>query len=149
MFALTSRRRKLFASSGAMFVCAGFALIPVFGHAAPGPERLSPDVVAVPIPDGRIPVREIRPHGDPFARALPAMGERKSARVPSPQKKRDARLVAIVMGAAPHALLSLENGATQIVAVGDVIEGTRIVSIVSDTVILADGRCLQFSEKQR
>jgi hypothetical protein len=130
-----------------MFVCAGFALIPLFGQSAPGPDRLSPSVVVLSIPDARILAREIRPRGDPFARALPSLGERKTARNPSPPKKRDARLVAIAMGAAPHALVSLEGGKTQIIGVGDAIEGSRVVSIAADTVVLADGRRLHFSEK--
>ncbi len=130
-----------------MFVCAGFALIPLFGRSAPIAERLSPETFPVPIPEARILMSEIRPRGDPFARALPVVGERKTARATAPPKKREARLVAIAMGAVPHALLSLGSGTTRIVGVGDAIEGTRIVSIASDKVVLADGQRLQFSEK--
>jgi hypothetical protein len=130
-----------------MFVCAGFALIPLFGQSAPAPEGLPPNTLVLPIPDDRVLVREFRPHSDPFARALPSLGDRKIARAPMPPKRRDARLVAVAIGATPHALLSLESGTTQIVGVGDAIEGTRIVSIAADRVVFADGRRLTFSEK--
>jgi hypothetical protein len=148
VLAPTGRKRKLLASSGAMFVCAGFALIPLFGHAAAGSERLADPTVVASIPEGPISIPDVRPHADPFARALPAVGETKvQRRGAPPKKKRDVRVIAIVMGTQPHALLSLESGATQIVGIGDAIEGTRIASIASDMVVLADGRRLQFSQK--
>lgn len=148
MLALTYRKRKLLASSGAMFVCAGFALIPLFGHSAPDNERTSASTVVASIPDIRTPVYDVRPHADPFARALPAVTEAKvQRRGTPPKKKRDVRVIAIVMGAQPHALLSLDSATTQIVGIGDAIEGTRIASIASGVVVLADGRRLQFSDR--
>jgi len=131
-----------------MFVCAGFALIPLFAHSAPMAEGVSQNAVVVPLPDARILVPEIHPHSDPFARALPAGRERKVARVSPTPKKSDVRVVAIVMGHVPHALLTIEGGTTQIVGLGDAIEGTRVVSIAADMVVLSDGRRLQFSENK-
>lgn len=130
-----------------MFVCAGFALIPLFGQSAPAPERLSPSTVTVRVPHDWSSSHEIRPRGDPFARALPAVSERKNAGVPPRPKKHDVHVLAIVMGAAPHALLALGSGGTQIVGVGDAIEGRRVLSIAADRVVLADGQHLRFSEK--
>lgn len=130
-----------------MFVCAGFALIPLFAHSAPAVEGVPIYEAAVRLPDARNVGAEIRPRGDPFARPLPAGPERKVGRAPLLSKKRDARVVAIVMGASPHALLTLDDGRTQIIGVGDSIEGKRVVGIVSDSVILEGRQRLHFQEK--
>jgi len=130
-----------------MFVCAGFALIPLFAHSAPVVDGIATYAAVTRLPDARNVRPEIRPRGDPFARALPDGPKNKVGRAPSPSKKRDARVVAIVMGAPPHALLTFESGTTQIVGVGDAVEGKRVVNIVPDTVILAGGQRLRFLEK--
>ena len=150
MLTLTSRKRKLFASSGAMFVSAGFALIPLFGHSAPSRQFASANGVAAPISETRIGAGEVRPRTDPFARELPAIGGTTISRAAAPPKKqRSLRVIAIVMGTKPHALLLLEGGNTQIVGVGDPIETTRVAWIVSDGIVLADGRHLKLSERSQ
>ena len=149
MKALSYRRRKLLASSGAMFVCAGFAMMPLIGRPSIVDERRDNPGVTDTIAERGMTFREIHPHTDPFARVFPFGSGAGINRTARPVKPRSAaRVAAIVMGNTPHALLETESGATQIVEIGDRVDGTRIAGIVADALILADGRRLKFSEKR-
>lgn len=131
-----------------MFVCAGFAMIPLIGASTPANEMSSPLPASARLPEGDSLTGAIRLRADPFSRALPLMPKTKISRsAPASKKEPDMRVIAIVSGLTPHALLSFANGSTQIVGIGDAVERTRITSIVSDTVVLADGRRLKFSER--
>ena len=149
MRALSYRRRKLIASSGAMFLCAGFALIPLIGSSTPAPNIIAPKTTGTLLGDAGVPRGELRLRADPFSRVLPIAPQARMFRPVLVKKKQDLRIVAIAFGTRPHALVSLPEGSTQIVGVGDAIEGTRVLSILANAVVLFDGRHLSFTERSQ
>jgi len=58
----------------------------------------------------------------------------------------DASVRGLAFGQKPKAVIEVE-GAAKIVAPGDVIDGMRVASILSDRIILNDGSVLMFARK--
>jgi hypothetical protein len=143
-----SRRTTALISLGAGFICAGFALVPVLTRSAPE-ANVKPAAGISDVPASPPSVAEIRPHNDPFIRALPGVSDAKPVHLGPLRKKSEIRVTAIVAGTVSRALVTLGSGDAQIVKVGDPIDTTTIASISQDAVVLADGRHLVLSETHR
>lgn len=143
-----SRRTTALISLGAGFICAGFALVPVLTRSAPE-VNVKPAAGISDVPASPASVAEIRPHNDPFIRALPGVSDAKPVQLGPLRKKSEIHVTAIVAGTVSRALVTLGSGDAQIVKVGDPIDTTTIASISQDAVVLADGRHLVLSETHR
>ena len=87
---------------------------------------------------------------DPFARNLPALAQRPIASSLVAKKKQQHGhpfLRAVVAGA--HARALVDDGSIRIVEVGDTVDGSRVVDIEPDGVVLSDRRRLGFGETTR
>jgi hypothetical protein len=140
--------RSILVSLGAGFICAGFALVPMLTRSAPE-ANVKPAAGVSDMPASPASVAEIRPHNDPFVRALPGVSDTKPAHLGPLRKKSEIHVTAIVVGTVSRALVTLGNGDAQIVKAGDSIDTTTIASISADAVVLADGRHLVLSETHR
>ena len=146
MFALEHRSRCSIAATGAVLIGIALALVPLYGSSAVNATMTKRDnlqTAAASLSDDLVPgLPQIR---DPFARYLPAP----PSTIPVPQLKKRTRrghpfVRAIVAGPQPRALV--EDGSTRIVAIGDDVDGSAIVDIEPDTLVLHDGRRLGFGE---
>jgi hypothetical protein len=142
------KRTTVLISLGAGFICAGFALVPVLSRSAPDMTvKPAMDIAEASVSPAIL--AEIRPHNDPFVRALPGVSDAKPVRLGPLRKKREINVTAIVAGTVSRALVTFGSGDAQIVKVGDAIDSTRIALISPDEVVLADGRHLVLSETHR
>lgn len=149
MVALSGRLRSLIAAVGAATACAGFALVPLYGQPATdrGPNSLRPGGTTVTLPSE--PNARLPAVSDPFARKWDDGGNVAAHQAGHlPRQRHDPVVEAIVSGERPMALIRLADGATRIVARGDLLDSVRVVGIEPQSVILDDHRRLRLLEPE-
>jgi hypothetical protein len=152
MLALDDRSRCLLACSGAILASIGFALIPICGRSAmnatiqPANNAAKTSFTLRPAERNLVLARVY----DPFARSLPSPASRPlppPGAAPGLKQHGHPFVRAIVAGAHPRALV--EDGSIRIVRIGDPVDGSNVVEIEPDGIVLGDRRHLGFGEKTR
>ena len=149
MLGLSRRARSFVASVGAVFACAGFALVPLHGRPAAGSSRaLETFADSRERPFQGSQEQRLRPIADPFARPLPdtrAKVDDAHRLVAIKPQTRGVIVRAIVAGADGKALIEFGDGSQRIVALGDPIDSSRVAAIEPGAIVLGDGRRFELS----
>ena len=154
MFSISRASRRAFACSAIAAYAGAFALLPTEVGSRLNPQPLPPlthersAAIPPPVATERDPFAaladdepQFAPPAAPFAKLRPLPPNAGAGALPFTIHPAATRVLAVVTGPNPSALVE-EHERTHLVAIGDVLDGSRVVTIDAGGLDLEDGRRL-------